>query len=203
MSEAKTVPAFMPPKTAITPVEEMWPVGSEVQLKKAPSFGYTVIAAIRNERSLQALDGSCLGMALAHELEAFCDIEQAHFTSKAREIILKNMGTQDAATSAASQLWIAGARFPDAVVGQPVSISDEELARLVCDAARIIFKSQGFEFNGMRDTDENIAERWYSGHRRIRPMVELAIQVVDLARGSESRDALDGLVPSEARADFI
>lgn len=169
------------------------PVGSEVQLKSQPGFPWKVIAAVKNERSLQAADGSALALALVHEIEPYCDVEQFHFLNKVTAL-LKRAGAADAAELVARDLWEKGARFPEKDA-KPAPLTDAEIAALVLSATHKIlaYSKQKYEPENNLPLDDYLVYCWSDGHRRIQTAMDLAINIIDAAHGCDSEEALSAV----------
>lgn len=173
-----------------------YPLGSEVQLKSVPGFGYSVIAAVKNERSLMALDGSCLGMALVHEIEPYCDIDQAHFVSKASKVLWE-LGAKDASEIAATALYKAGARFPDANPSDADEVPDMQVASAVADTAWDLMRAhnKSFKVPTGYDRRQYIIDQWHRNNPRYLEEVETAINIVNNILAPGAREAVCAIYP--------
>lgn len=173
-----------------------YPLGSEVQLKSIPGFGYNVIAAIKNERSLMAMDGSCLAMALVHEIEPYCDVDQVHFVSKASKV-LWDLGAQDFSEIAAKELYKAGARFPDAAPVTKADWTASELTVLSSEVSRMLMEADGYK-RVHRDhiTDETLFNVWHTDPQsRFYRFIKLAVEIVSTVAARDAAEAVRAVYP--------
>lgn len=191
-----------PVEKAMPVAHTLHPVGSEVQLKSQPGFPWKVIASIKNERSLQAVDESALALALVHEIEPYCDVEQFHFMNKVTAL-LKRAGAADAAELVARDLWEKGARFPEKDA-KPAPLTDAEIAALVLSATRKILSYGHMKFTIPKGqtVEDYLVSCWSEGHGRISPAMDLARAIIDESHGCKSSDALEAVYAHAIDPDF-
>lgn len=186
-----------PTMTEQPAVKTKFPLGTEVQLKSIPGFGYSVIAAVKNERSLMALDGSCLGMALVHEIEPYCDVDQAHFVSKA-SMVLWNLGVQDASELASKALYKAGARFPDAGSSKAVhELTDLDVTVMIGNVSRKLMAAEGYtKIPQEKVADAALFDIWHTKpDNRYHRFVQLAIEVVSMVTSIDTVESVHQVYP--------
>lgn len=195
-----------------TPVRVKSPahqVGAEVQFKNNPGVGFKVIDVVRDrEHALKSLDGSGLAIALSHEIEEYCDLEQAAFLKRAKNVMLaKNGMGAKFLDDVTKDLWLAGARFPGPTVTPP-ALTDNELVAMTAELARMLVEFSGIAVEGLDDTS---ILRWCSpgfGHhvrslrcaggenQRQRALWSSICKIMDLTLGADIERAVAEVYPN-------
>lgn len=175
-------------------------VGTEVQFKNKPGVPYKVIDAVNNQRALRAVNSADLEVALLHQLEPYCDLEQAEFITKARKVI--DECDRVAPDVVAASLWRAGMRL-GAVAPVSDTLSDEELVTLTLEVFRYLSVDSGWQHSKHMTEEEAVRTFEDSRNNRLHHFWEKAKRIVNMTRLCEIDDVIDELYPDAREEDPI